>query len=405
MVPRMLATNVTGERRRPTLPMRIAADDAFSPAPARDVNAGRRHLFNPWLDFLGLGGGSVIVLSLFFVLYPEDDLARGILAACMLFLANFVNHPHFANSYQLFYGDFVNKAFSPTSALRAQYRIVGILVPAALAAFYASALSVGSAPLLGLAANVMFFMVGWHYAKQGYGILMLDAARKGKPFGAAEKRHLLWNVRLAWPTYWLMTNDALAARDYWGLTYYAFDTPEPILAVMFLATAISGVVVLRDLVLKWRAEGILPVNGLVAYVVSIYVWLYFARFDPILLLLVPFFHSLQYLCVVWRYQANLEAAKLRGRPSPDGSEKGPAWARTALARLARFVLVGGILGGVGFWIAPHILDSVVGYDRAVFGATLFVFIGWTFINIHHYFIDSVIWRRDNAETRRYLLAR
>ena len=369
------------------------------------MNAGRRHLFNPWLDFLGLGGGSVIVLSLFFVLYPKDDLARGILAACMLFLANFVNHPHFANSYQLFYGDFVNKAFSPASALRAQYRTVGILVPAALAAFYASALSAGSAPLLGLAANVMFLMVGWHYAKQGYGILMLDAARKGKPFGAAEKRHLLWNVRLAWPTYWLMTNDALAARDYWGLTYYAFDTPEPILAVMFLATAISGVVVLRDLVLKWRAEGMLPVNGLVAYVVSIYVWLYFARFDPILLLLVPFFHSLQYLCVVWRYQANLEAAKSRGRPSPDGLDKGPAWMRTALARLVRFVLVGGMLGGVGFWIAPHILDSVVGYDRAVFGATLFVFIGWTFINIHHYFIDSVIWRRDNAETRRYLLAR
>ena len=79
--------------------------------------------------------------------------------------------------------------------------------------------------------------------------------------------------------------------------------------------------------------------------------------------------------------------------------------RTALARLVRFVLIGGILGGVGFWIAPHVLDSVVGYDRAVFGATLFIFIGWTFINIHHYFIDSVIWRRDNAETRRYLLAR
>lgn len=369
-----------------------------------DMNARRRHLFNPWLDFLGLGGGSVIVLLLFFVLYPKDDLARGILAACMLFLANFVNHPHFANSYQLFYDDFMNKAFSPTSVLRTQYRIVGILVPATLAAFYASALYAGNAPLLGLAANAMFFTVGWHYAKQGYGILMLDAVQKGRPFGTAERRHLLWNVRLAWPTYWLMTNDALAARDYWGLTYYAFDTPESILAVMFLATAISGIVVLRDLVLKWRAEGILPVNGLVAYVVSIYVWLYFARFDPILLLMVPFFHSLQYLCVVWRYQANLEAGKLRCHPLPDGLEKAPAWARTVLARLVRFVFIGGILGGIGFWIAPHILDSVVGYDRAAFGATLFIFIGWTFINIHHYFIDSVIWRRDNTETRQYLLA-
>ena len=366
------------------------------------MNAGRRHLFGPWLDFLGLGGASLVVLSLFLALYPGDELARGILAVSMLFLAHFVNHPHFAHSYQLFYRGFVEKAFSPASPLGGQYRIAGILVPLALAAFFAFSLSAGSAPLLGLAANLMFFTVGWHYAKQGYGILMLDAVQKGRPFGAAEKRHLLWNVHLAWPTWWLMTNDALAARDFWGLTYYVFETPGPLLAVMFAATGVSGAVVLRDLFLKWRAERTLPVNGLVAYAVSIYVWLYLARVDPILLLIVPFFHSLQYLCVVWRYQANLEAETLR---SPDRLPAGPGWARTLTARLLRFVLIGGLLGGAGFWIAPHILDSVVGYDRAVFGATLFIFIGWTFINIHHYFIDSVIWRRENAATRRYLLAR
>ena len=369
-----------------------------------DMNVRRRHLFNPWLDFLGLGGGSLIVLALFFLLYPEDELARGILAASMLFLAHFVNHPHFAHSYQLFYNGFREKAFSQSSALGAQYRIAGILVPAALAAFFAFAISAGSAPLIGLAANAMFFTVGWHYAKQGYGILMLDAVQKGKPFGAAEKRHLLWNVHLAWPTYWLMTNDALAAKNYWGLTYYVFDTPDALLAAMFAATALTGAVVLRDLYRKWRAERTLPVNGLVAFVVSIYVWLYLARFDPILLLIVPFFHSLQYLCVVWRYQANLEAETLRGLPAPEGSGGGPAWTQALPVRLLRFVVIGGLLGGIGFWIAPHILDSVVGYDRAVFGTALFLFMGWTFINIHHYFIDSVIWRRENDATRRYLLA-
>ena len=237
------------------------------------MTARRRNLFNPWLDFLGLGGGSLIVLGLFLVLYPEDDVARAILALVMLFLAHFVNHPHFAHSYQLFYSGFVEKAFSPDSALGEQYRIAGIMVPLALAAFFAFSLSAGSAPLLGLAANAMFFTVGWHYAKQGYGILMLDAAQRGRPFGAAEKRRLLWNVYLAWPTYWLMTNDALAAKDFWGLTYYVFDTPDALLLVMFAATAVSGALVLRDLFLKWRAERSLPVNGLVAYVVSIYVWL------------------------------------------------------------------------------------------------------------------------------------
>lgn len=369
------------------------------------MSSRRRNLFNPWLDFLGLGGASIIVLILFFAFYPKDDLARGILAASMLFLAHFVNHPHFAHSYQLFYSDFRNKAFSSASVMGRQYRIAGILIPVALATFFVYCLATGSAALLGLAANVMFFTVGWHYAKQGYGILMLDAVQKGTPFGSAEKRHLLWNVHLAWPTYWLMTNDALAGRDFWGLTYYAFDTPTPILVIMFIATAVSGILVLRDLFLKWRVERTLPLNGLLAYVTSIYVWLFLARFDPFLLFIVPFFHSLQYLCVVWRYQLNVEAEKLRSHALPHRLRTGPAWLRTTLARFVRFVLIGGILGGIGFWLAPLFLDSIVGYDRAVFGTSLFVFFGWTFINIHHYFIDSVIWRRENTATRQYLLAR
>ena len=52
------------------------------------------------------------------------------------------------------------------------------------------------------------------------------------------------------------------------------------------------------------------------------------------------------------------------------------------AGIARFLLVGGILGAAGFWWAPIIVDALSGYDQVVFGATLFLFIGWTFINIH-----------------------
>ena len=68
------------------------------------------------------------------------------------------------------------------------------------------------------------------------------------------------------------------------------------------------------------------------------------------------------------------------------------------------MMIGGILGAAGFWWAPTALDTLAGYDRAVFGTTVFVFIAWTFINIHHYFIDNVIWRRENPETRRHLFA-
>ena len=183
-------------------------ETAGSPRPRR------RHLFNRWLDFLGLGGGSIIVMALMAAFYPKDDVSRAVLAVTTLFLANFINHPHFAHSYQLFYKGFMRKAFSSASILRHRYRFAGIMVPAVLATFFASAVAQGSAPLLGLAANVMFFTVGWHYAKQGYGILMLDAVQKGIRFDAREKRHLLWSTHLAWPTMWLMANDELAAHDF-----------------------------------------------------------------------------------------------------------------------------------------------------------------------------------------------
>ena len=378
--------------------------DGAPPArePAGAARSARRHLFGRWVDFLALGGGSLVVLGLMAAFYPKDDVARAVLAATTLFLAHFVNNPHFAHSYQLFYEDFARKAFSPESTLRHRYRFAGIMVPVVLVTFFAVAVAQGNAALLGLAANVMFFTVAWHYAKQGYGILMLDAARSGAPFDARERRHLLWSTHLAWPTVWLMANDTLAGRDYWGLTYYLFDTPDALLAAMLALVGVSCALVGRDLLRRWRVGRALPVNGLVAWTTSIYVWMMAMRLDPVVMLAVPFFHSLQYLCVVWRYQLGAETEKVQQRPA-ESPAQGPAWLRTPAAGLLRFVLIGGLLGAAGFWLAPLFFDAVVGYDRAVFGTTLFLFMAWTFINIHHYFIDAVIWRRENPALRRYLL--
>ena len=58
----------------------------------------------------------------------------------------------------------------------------------------------------------------------------------------------------------------------------------------------------------------------------------------------------------------------------------------------------------GFWWAPKILGAHVPYDSGLYGAALFLFIGWISINLHHYFIDSVIWRRDNPHVRRLLFS-
>ena len=358
----------------------------------------RKHLLGPRLDFLTLGGGSLVVIAAVAALYPRTVEARLALAAATLFLAHFVNHPHFAHSYQIFYRGFLRKAFAPESALRLRYQMAGITVPASIVVFFAVAVAQASAPLLGLAANVMFLTVGWHYARQGYGILMVAAAHSGTRFDAGERRRLLCNTHLAWVTLWLLANNALAARNYWGLTYFMFDTPDALLAALVIAVAVSTALVGRDFLLKWRAERALPVNGLVAYAAAVYVWLPVGLADPLLVLVVPFFHSLQYLAVVWRYQLNVESAGHAPAPALWWTARIPALP----VAFARFVVVGGLLGAIGFWWAPEFLDASAAYDRSVFGATAFVFMAWTGINIHHYFLDNVIWRRENPETRRHL---
>ena len=380
------------------VPASVAA--AATSSGGRSADPRRRYLYNRWMDFLLLGGGSWLVLGGLVAFYPRDGEARAALAAATLFLAHFVNHPHFAHSYQVFYNGFVRKALSGPSALRGRYRFAGIMVPAILTAFFATTLLLGNAAMLGLAANAMFFTVGWHYAKQGFGILMLDAAHNGTSFTGTERRNLLWNTHLTWVTYWLMTNDVLSRKYYWGLSYFTFDTPDPVLWAMATLTAVSVCVVARDFLRKWRQDGSLPANGLIAYVSSVYIWLMLAQVDPIVHLVAPAFHSLQYLAVVWRRQLNVETERAgqrlkAGRPRM-------SWLRTAPVRLLRFGVVGGLLGAAGFWWVPEFLNARAPFDTALFGAAVFLFIGWTFINIHHYFIDAVIWRRENADTRRYL---
>ena len=384
--------------------MNAVAEAVAGPAGPRAAPApAQRALFRPGVDFLLLGGGSLVVLAALAAFFPRDEGARAALAALMLWLAHVVNHPHFAHSYQIFYADFARKAFSPDSALRHRYRLAGVLVPLLMVVYFAVSLGLGSPELLGLAANVMYFTVGWHYAKQGYGILMVDAAKQGVRFGAAERRRLLWNTHLVWVTLWLAANDALSAKEFWGLTYYTLDLPDLALHAMFALVALSTLAVARDLFVRWRAgREPMPWNGLVAYACAVYIWLGVARYDPILLLVVPFFHSLQYLAVVWRFQVNVEHTRRAGAPAP--TSPSPWRALLAPWRLARFAVVGALLGAAGFWVAPVTFDTLAGYDQAVFGTTLFLFIGWTFINIHHYFLDNVIWRRENPEVRRYLFA-
>ena len=374
----------------------LAATPAVAPiAPT----SARGWLFHPLVDFFCLGGGSLLLLLPLLLVQATPDL-RSDFAFWAFLAANLVNHPHFAHSYQIFYSGFRGKALGQTFEpdLRRRYLFAGLVVPALLLSYLLATIAIGSAAALGYAGNAMFFLVGWHYVKQGYGMAMLDAALKRRFFMPTEKKVLLWNAYTCWLFSWLLANRIVSRDDFLGLAYYTLATPDWLIGLAMAAAAgTTGVFLVMILGKAQRAGWRLPWNGLLAYVVSLYLWLILTRINPLLMLCVPAFHSLQYLVVVWRYQLN------RTRAAPDAATRpGRLLPSVGNLRLALFLVLGILLGWLGFWGLPVWLNGAIAYDRGAFGPTVFLFVFWIFINIHHYFLDNVMWRRENPETRRFL---
>ena len=54
------------------------------------------------------------------------------------------------------------------------------------------------------------------------------------------------------------------------------------------------------------------------------------------------------------------------------------------------------------WI-PDGLDANLSYDKKIWGFVFFAFCFEVFLNIHHYFIDNVIWRSKSSNIKKFIL--
>jgi hypothetical protein len=373
-------------------------------APAARAQSGPRqgYLFGPVFDFLTLGGGSLIVCGAIALLLPKGipSLQQALLVTILM---GAINQPHFAHSYQMFYRNFREKAFgtSYARALRVRYIIAGLIVPVALIAFLAGSAVAGNVRTLAFGANIMFFLVGWHYVKQGYGILIVDSVQKRLMFSDRAKTILRFNGYACWLMAWVAANHALSQPNgYIGLTYFSLPIPNAVYDLSIAAVVLTTLAALYVIGEQWRQKSALPWNGIVAYLTTLYLWVIFVRVNPLVLAVIPTFHSLQYLAVVWRYQLNAGA-----NPAPSRSMLSAFWPTGVLPNLAMFIGVGVLLGFIGFIGAPRVLDAVLPYDKRLFGPSLFLFSFYIFINVHHYFLDNVMWRRGNPDVQQHIFSR
>lgn len=350
-------------------------------------------------EFLVVGGVTPLLFPLSWLLRKSIGLDPAELAVgfVMFHAAFLINDPHFAVTYLLFYKDVRARAFgdrfNPPQRLR--YLLVGLGVPLLLGAWAIAALATRSAVTLGVMIQLMFLLVGWHYVKQGFGVVTVLAARRGVRFSQRERLAILAHCLAGWAYAWASPADPGRELEEKGVVYMSFAHPpglERLTHVVFLSTSLPLIWVL---VQKWRREGRLPlITPLTALLCSIWPWSIYSSIDPLVRYMIPALHSVQYLYFVWLLKGN-EARE----------REGPPWfERSAGVRLGILAASALALGWLLFHGAPAALDGALAPRGALtpsdaLGPTPYFAALYAFVNIHHYFMDTVLWRRDNPDTR------
>src|SRR5688572_8764055 len=294
-----------------------------------------------FLDFWLLGGASILVWAVMVVLQGfraswAVDQHFANLAVTTASLALLANYPHFLMSYKLAYSrglGFVMTHWWQLLAVPAL--LVGLF--AAAYAFYdvpveeitavvrasetvrpwGANAQVLSGPRLGdllftAAFNLMIFTIGWHYTKQVFGCMMVYAHFDAYPLTRQQRDLTRWALLSIWGMNFVYTNIGGTWNAFGTFSYSSLDLPDAAAPVSQLIVAAGfALVVYKVFYANYAATGRLPGVNLVVPFVALYVWwLPQTRQYEFYFLLVPLFHSLQYLAFAYK----MEDARLRGTP-------------------------------------------------------------------------------------------
>jgi hypothetical protein len=306
-----------------------------------------------------------------------------------------INDPHFSVTYLLFYRDVKSRLLSEQLPLaqRLRYLLAGFVAPLLLLAWAGASLATHSARSLGALTQLMFLLVGWHYVKQGFGVVTVLSARRGTSYGLTERRILLAHCFAGWAYAWASPFDPGRTVEEKGVVYGTWAQPHGLEQLTRSVFFLSVLPLLVMLARKWRREGGLPLSPLVGLLCSVWLWTVYSGVDPLFMYLIPALHSVQYLYFVWLLKRN----QARAHEGP------PSFGRPPAVVLGAWALAAVGLGLLLFHFLPSALDDALVDARAArlsdLGPTPYFAALFPCLNLHHYFMDFVIWRRENSETQ------
>jgi hypothetical protein len=361
----------------------------------------RQYIISPIWDFLLLGGIALVLAPLLIFIWPEANLQHfdsySLYAFIVLLAAYLFTYPHFAYSYQLLYQDFFKKITGRIDKpLQLHYIWASVVVPGILLVLSAYCYFKQDFKIFSLMVNVGLLITGWHYVKQGFGVLIVTSVYQKIFYSHWERRIFLLNANLLWIYAWIGFNTDKRYCIYWSAYPFEFQTlgfPLVLKTLFFCLVCISLISFFGVIVRKYYRESILPpLGGMVGYFTPFYLWVLFLSFYPFsyedlnpIYLLVPTVHSIQYMTIVFKMKSNEVKAR-----------------RIKWVSFFSFAALGVLLGYLGFVAAPQFLDKTFNANHVLSNGVFFVIIFTLFINVHHFFADNVSWRKESSRTKEYL---
>ncbi len=358
-------------------------------------------------------GGLSILAYLYFAFFVDKGASVGQIASFAAALAFLVNYPHFMASYYILYKDNAERIFTSITFFWA-----GVILPLMLFGIFLAIFIFQSGVWLGYMVALMFFTVGWHYVKQIFGCLVVSNVFKTYFYSPFERGIILFNLYSLWWMTWLPGNMFGASYQYYGITYTGlnvssylhtflakigihvdlFSLGKLIMFISIACVAVSLVYIIFFHVARYIEHGTFPhIAGILAFV-TLYIWYIPTLSHPSYVYVIPFLHSLQYLAFVRIYRLN--AVDEHAATSTNEKER----RRKFFLGCTIFIFVTVTLGALLFEVLPKALDAQFGNTSSL-GATAYLVSFILFINIHHYFIDNILWKKDNPLVKKYLFAK
>lgn len=350
-----------------------------------------KNLLTPRTDFLMLGGLSLIFMVAFHFFVPASQNLNSV-AWTMYYLSFAVNYPHFLLSYQLLYVDHRQKIFK-----KPLYFWAGVVCPLLLLGAIAWGFSEATPIVFPLLVQLMFLSVGWHYIKQIFGTMVVSAAQSGFFFSNVERWALRINLYSLAMLSFISSQRSTTTADFYGIKYQLLGLPD---WSYYTCYSLVGVTFFAFILLSLRRyinTGELAPGLAWLPLITIYAWYIPTLYHPHFFLLIPFFHSLQYLLFVFALKKNLWRQQTPNFSNPLLKRK------YSISKYFYYFGSAVLLGMLAFWGLPALLDkNVIAADPrlvSLWGPSIFLAVFNLFLNIHHYFIDNVIWRKDNEQMK------